>query len=409
MFAEFWRKLWSFQWKYVISFAVLIILILLGAIVDYVLGGKGITLPNLPYNFYIIIVFGAFILFFHLRYKNHPAILWISSVPAAISTIVGYIICLFLSWYFPQIENPNSLLGLTGVAHIKSSYIFLFLNIYILTCLGFAIMRRLYPVTLKNIWFLLHHFGLLLLIISTGLGSSDIKRVNINLLENEEQSNIGIASNGDMYHLPFTLKLLDFSLLEYNPKIAIMDTSKGMFHILEESKRSFSFQKGNSTLLSNWYITINKFSSNTYSHDSLILHSDIPGSCPAAFIELTNYKRKKMQKGWISTGSYNQKRQMIPLEAGLVITLTNSDLAKQLSRITIQKDSLLTDTLLEVNKPVKIGGWRLYQAGYDKSKSKWSTLSVIEAVNDPWRKFSLMGLTMVVAGMFSLLIFRNKQ
>ena len=43
-------------------------------------------------------------------------------------------------------------------------------------------------------------------------------------------------------------------------------------------------------------------------------------------------------------------------------------------------------------------GWKLYQAGYDESAGRWSTLSLVEAVRDPWLPSVYVGFFMIMAG-----------
>lgn len=53
---------------------------------------------------------------------------------------------------------------------------------------------------------------------------------------------------------------------------------------------------------------------------------------------------------------------------------------------------------IEVNKPPTIAGWKLYQMSYDQSRGKWSELSVLEIVKDPWLPVVYLGFIMLFAG-----------
>ena len=69
-----------------------------------------------------------------------------------------------------------------------------------------------------------------------------------------------------------------------------------------------------------------------------------------------------------------------------------------------QKKSTL---VLEVNKPLKLAGWRLYQSGYDEKAGRDSEVSVIEAVRDPWLPVVYAGIFMLIAGSLRLLSQRS--
>ncbi|WP_232319722.1 cytochrome c biogenesis protein ResB [Prosthecochloris sp. HL-130-GSB] len=61
------------------------------------------------------------------------------------------------------------------------------------------------------------------------------------------------------------------------------------------------------------------------------------------------------------------------------------------------------DTVLEVNRPHQVNGWKLYQMGYDEAAGKWSKLSLVEGVRDPWLPAVYTGFFMILAG--NLLFF----
>jgi cytochrome c biogenesis protein ResB len=53
---------------------------------------------------------------------------------------------------------------------------------------------------------------------------------------------------------------------------------------------------------------------------------------------------------------------------------------------------------LEVNKPYKYSGWKLYQQSYDDRMGKWSKVSIVEAVRDPWLPVVYFGIFLLLAG-----------
>jgi hypothetical protein len=53
---------------------------------------------------------------------------------------------------------------------------------------------------------------------------------------------------------------------------------------------------------------------------------------------------------------------------------------------------------IEVNKPTRFKGWKLYQISYDTKMGKYSSLSVIEAVKDPWLPVVYIGILFLIAG-----------
>ena len=71
------------------------------------------------------------------------------------------------------------------------------------------------------------------------------------------------------------------------------------------------------------------------------------------------------------------------------------------------KNGARFEEVIEVNKPMKIEGWKVYQTDYDQRYGRWSRLSVLELVRNPWLPVVYVGLFMMIAGAFWL-IFQGK-
>ena len=64
---------------------------------------------------------------------------------------------------------------------------------------------------------------------------------------------------------------------------------------------------------------------------------------------------------------------------------------------------------VEVNKPVKVDGWKIYQYGYDTQMGAMSQTSILELVSDPWLPLVYTGIYMMLAGAVCLFIFGGKK
>jgi len=70
-----------------------------------------------------------------------------------------------------------------------------------------------------------------------------------------------------------------------------------------------------------------------------------------------------------------------------------------------QKDHLneVLEEKIEVNHPISVGGWRIYQLSYDERMGRWSELSVVELISDPWLPVVYVGIFLLLAGGIALL------
>ena len=60
---------------------------------------------------------------------------------------------------------------------------------------------------------------------------------------------------------------------------------------------------------------------------------------------------------------------------------------------------------VEVNKPLKVNGWKIYQYGYDVVKGPESAYSVFKLVKDPWIAWVYLGIFLMIAGALCLMLF----
>ena len=69
------------------------------------------------------------------------------------------------------------------------------------------------------------------------------------------------------------------------------------------------------------------------------------------------------------------------------------------------EDGKTVQGTVEVNKPLKVNGWKIYQYGYDVRMGPESTYSVFQLVRDPWIFWVYLGIYMMIAGALCLMLF----
>lgn len=394
------KALWEYPWGYRESFVIAAEILLLGLILEFLTGGNGIAPLTMPYNFYALFAFVGILLFLYIRFKGHPIIKWLSGVPAAISSISVFAILTLLMGFIPQSESYRSgFIDLIGFTHLKSSWALVLVQIFLLTTLGMVTIRRATPLKGKNIGFLLNHLGLWITLVAATLGTGDLKRLSINLLEDGKPINLAIPKEGDPLKLPFSLKLLDFHMDQWVPRIALVDANSGKFILNKGESAPPDLALNKEIKLKNWTVRVDSFYQDAIYTDSMLMKKEMQGSCPAAFVHVKNQTNGRELAGWISTGSFAFNPLYIPLGNDEIIGLTLPEAKKFQSKVVVFEDSTAVDTVtIEVNKPYTVKGWKVYQLSYDENKGKWSNLSVLEVVSDPWLKLVYIGIFMMLAG-----------
>ena len=66
-------------------------------------------------------------------------------------------------------------------------------------------------------------------------------------------------------------------------------------------------------------------------------------------------------------------------------------------------------TTVDVNKPAKVEGWKVYQYGYDTQKGAQSDISILELVSGPWLPYVYIGICMMLLGALLMFIMGGKK
>ncbi len=398
------RKTWEHPWRYKESFLVVLELVFMGLIFEVLTGGKGAPLLKWPAN--MMVGVGLLLLLFtiYYRFKRLPMVKWLSSIPAAISAISFFALVVLLLGFIRQDDTDvNRYLKLLGLTHMKNSWLMMISGLYFLTTLGFVALRRATPFSRKNLGFLLNHAGLWITIAAGYLGSGDLMRLNLTIWEGQPSMNQAMDKRTQQVHtLPFSVRLIDFNIKDYNPKMAIMDGRSGAISF-EEGKALPFIEEGLKTTLMEWDVEVLEYEPTAFRQDEIYFEVDSVGSAPAAYVKVINKVSGEEKNGWLSSGSFRVVHQHIPLDNHNFLVMTIPEPEKYSSDILIVNKIVEARPLnVEVNKRFKYMGWKLYQQSYDERMGKWSQVSVLEAVRDPWLPVVYFGIFLLLAGAFYL-------
>lgn len=71
----------------------------------------------------------------------------------------------------------------------------------------------------------------------------------------------------------------------------------------------------------------------------------------------------------------------------------------------LAKSENAIQTTVEVNKPVEVEGWKIYQNGYDTKMGASSRISILELVSAPWLPAVYTGIFLMLVGAFFMIFF----
>ena len=154
------------------------------------------------------------------------------------------------------------------------------------------------------------------------------------------------------------------------------------------------------------------------SHFSLLSHLGLFLAMTTATLGNADMQRLKMvttvgEQEWRAVTSYGTIQEMpmtIELKQFIMETYDDGSPKRFASDILVRtKDNEEIQTTIDVNKPVEVDGWKIYQYSYATQMGPQSQISILELVSDPWLPLVYTGIYMLLAGAVCMFIFGGKK
>jgi len=199
-----------------------------------------------------------------------------------------------------------------------------------------------------------------------------------------------VDSHGNVVELPIAVELERFEIDEYPAQVVLVNRRDGHVQdarpavtVLDTLDKAAPMSSADST----WYVTWPS-----------------SGAVTALYVEAQG------RRGWISGGSYLFPTQWFTLNDSTALAMTQREPKSYRSVVDIYTQTgKHLHGAIEVNKPVSVDGWKIYQLSYDASKGRWSNVSVLEFVTDPWLPAVYVGIGMMMLGAVALLVFQGRR
>jgi len=405
--------MWKRPWSYKEGIAIGAGLTVIGLLLQITIGAIQWGLFAYPVNVVVLAFFLIALLLMHVSRKRVYLFDWLSRTSAAVSALAWVVIATVVMGLVKQIPSHHAPVDVLGISQMLSSWAFVLLYLWLITCLGLTIIRLGLPRNFSQLAVFLSHVGLFVAVVSATLGSADMRRMTMT-------TKIGAAEwraeneRGELEELPVAIELEDFSISEYPPKLMLIDNATG--HVLPEKSPVHILLEDGVTAgdLMDWHISIVKTipmaaavnTSDTVKYTEF--HS--MGATFAAYLKAVNKQNNAKREGWVSCGSFVFPYKALRLDSLTSVVMPEREPQKYASAVTVYAKSgdVKSDTV-EVNKPLRIAGWDIYQLSYDETKGRWSDVSVFELVRDPWLPAVYVGITLLVVGAIGLFLSAERK
>lgn len=382
---------------------------------------SGKIVPDLL-HYPVNLIFGALllvmILLFYLISKKIKRIQWFTGFPAGITALASLLLLVIIMGLTRQLPSSQDLSHESGFVRLgfmqmTVSWPFILLMLYLLWILGLIILKRLGRFQWKDAGFIFNHAGLFLALFGAIWGSCDLQRLRITAHLNTPE---WCATNekNEMIELPLAIELKSFNIDEYPPKLMLLDNITGEA-LPKKRPQTVSVDTFPLTAeLLNWKLEITRYlpsAAALVNRDTVnFVEYNMEGATSALYVKAHNETDNTWKEGWISCGNHMFPHAYLRLNDKVSLIMPGREPKRFASNVMVYTQSGYSkEGLIEVNKPLSIDGWKIYQLSYDEVLGKWSEYSVFELVKDPWLPVVYCGIVMMLGGAVFLFISAPKK
>ena len=403
-----WIRPWGFKEGYLIGAGLLVT----GWLLQITIGEIDWSLFAYPVNIIVLVLYIAGIVAMHCLRKRVYFFGWMSHYTSAVSSLLwvaGITVVMGLIRQLPS-GHPADMLGFS---RMLSAWPFVLLYIWMVTVLGLTTFRAGFPFRWKKLAFLLNHAGLFIALITATLGNADMQRLKMTTrIDNAEWR--AMDEHGKLIELPLAIELKDFTIDEYPPKLMLIDNETGRALPEKSPVHLLLEEEVYGGTLQDWELTIQQsipMAASVATEDTLKFtdfHS--MGATYAVHLKAVNRKNRQTKEGWVSCGSFLFPYKALRLDSLTSLVMPEREPQRFASKVKVYtQEGTITEDTIEVNRPMEIEGWKIYQLSYDESKGGWSDISIFELVRDPWLPVVYTGIVMMMLGAVCLFVNAQKR
>lgn len=314
--------------------------------------------------------------------------------PAYISSLVSMLVLTLIFGLIRQDGSTEGVAGVLGFTRMARSWIFNLFLLHFTTIMGLKAVDDVWHIRKRRLPNVLIHLSIFVVLAAAIFGSGDKEKVKVTLALGVPER-MSITKEGRAAELPFTLTLKEFSLEEYAPRI----------HCYKDDVLSPEFvvmdTVGRTGRLGEWQVECVDYLEHAgrVSEDSAYVAMRHVGATTAVLLRASHPAGGQTVEGWVSCGSHIFAGNTLQLPDGGELVMPQREVKKYLSQVELVGKVGVKQFDIAVNHPATIGAWKIYQTGYDSSRGRWSTISVVECVRDGWYILVHIALWMIlVAG-----------
>ena len=403
-------------WKMKEGFVTGVGLILVGLALQYSVGPIDWSAFAFPINAICLVLYLLFLVLIYVLRHRVRLFSFFFTTEAAVPTLVYAALLTVAMGLTRQVAPHERAIDPIGLTRMLSFWPFVLIYGRLTGIVGLIAIRQILHFRLRELPSLLSHLGVFIAIVAATLGSADMERVK--LTASMDMPEWRAIHEQGFLELPLAIQLEKFTIDEYPPKLLIINSKTGKSIPAKNPEIVLVDKHFREGKLLKWRIRVRQnlpLAAPVVTSDTVrYVGWGSSGAVTALLVEAQPMQGDravgKPLVGWVTCGSYLFPFQELKLTKDLSLVMARREPERYASRIHVytrsQKNIVAT---VEVNKPVSVDGWRIYQLSYDESMGRWSETSTFELVKDPWLPAVYVGIYLLLAGAVLTFIFSQKR
>lgn len=400
-----WKKPYSMRE----GSTIVVGLIIVGMMLQLSIGPVGWDIFLWPANIITLIVLIAILIAIYITRQKIYFCRFIPTKQAAVPAIAAACLLTVIMGLTSQVSATHAPAEPIGISKMLSFWPFILVYVWMTMIVGEVAIEQTTHFSLQRLPALLSHIGLFIVLACGTLGSADMQRLRMYCEQGKPEWR-GLDAWNNVHELPVAIQLDKFTIDEYPPKLLLID-SNGSPIPAKKPQTLLIDSTFSSGQLQGWTVTVKKRidngipqNGNTRAYTS----SKMPGAACALLVRLT--KAGKAYEGWVTSGSYLFSWQGLHIDNGRTLVMGQREPKRYSSKVEVYtKDGKSLQADIEVNHPVTVNGWKIYQYSYNEQMGKWSTLSIFELVRDPWLPVVYFGILLLALGAIGMIFTNHKS
>lgn len=319
--------------------------------------------------------------------------------PTYITSLASMLLLTLLFGMIRQDGSTEGWTGLLGFTQMSRSWIFNLFLFQFMTAVGLKAVDDVHHWRKRNLANVIMHASFFIVLAASIFGSGDKTRVRVTAALGMPET-MGVTEEGIRTELPFALTLKEFVLDEYPPHLH-------RFHQEKLSPEFISIEgEGSQGALGNWQVECLEFLeyAGRLTEDSAYQAMNHVGATSAIRLKAYHPDTRHTVEGWVSCGSHIFAGSALLLPDGSQLVMPRREVKKFLSKIEVMTEDGKQSFDISVNHPATVGPWKIYQSGYDSTRGRWSTISILECVKDGWYTATHIAMWMILIAAATMFI-----